>query len=78
MAIKRVLIDLNTRDKKQRAKARTIATDKATGLTFAGFNEEHGDFLVVIAAEVDKTKAVEKIRKAGLAGAKLISVKQQN
>ncbi|KAL3740995.1 hypothetical protein ACJRO7_022157 [Eucalyptus globulus] len=75
---KKVLIDLKTKDKKQRAKARTIATDNATGLTFAGIKKEHGDLLVVIAAQIDEVTAVDNIRNAGLKEAKLINVEQQN
>ncbi|KAI3434140.1 uncharacterized protein J3R85_006781 [Psidium guajava] len=75
---KKILIDIKSRDAKRRAKARTIATDEATGLRYAGFNEEHGDFLVVIAERIDETTAVEKIRNAGMRDAELKEVKIQN
>ncbi|KAI6704733.1 hypothetical protein NL676_007695 [Syzygium grande] len=71
---KKVLIDLKTKDKKRRAEARTIAADKATGLEFAGFKEEHGDLLVVIAGNINVATVVDKIRKAGMRDAELFSV----
>ncbi|KAK3432296.1 hypothetical protein EUGRSUZ_E03827 [Eucalyptus grandis] len=67
----KILIDLKTRDGKRRAEARTIAAQEATGLKSAGFYEEHGDLLVVIAEKIDAVTVVDKIRKAGLRDAKL-------
>lgn len=69
------MINLMTGDQGRKAKAREIATSAADGVKFAAFVGERGDWLKVIAEEIDAVTVVDRIqRKAGLRDAKLISV----